>query len=215
MNPQSDPQKTAPGASQQERIPCLFFVFAAIVVLFAAAFFLRYTGSFRWDVYDASGILAGLVPRASGQGTPASGEATQKPQAADPVTVGRELYQANCAACHQPTGQGMTGQFPPVANSEWVNGDPRALIAIMLDGLQGPVRVAGAEYNGGMPAWKSVLTDAKIAAILTFLRQSWGNHAPAVDEVQVKAVRAEIGGHAAPWKAEELQSLPGGKGEAK
>ncbi len=217
MNLQSDSEKPLPGTPPREPIPCPFFVFATIVGLFAVAFFLRYTGGFRWDVYDAKGVLAGLEPAPPGRAETARAATgvAQKPAEADPIALGREQYQANCAACHQPTGQGMTGQFPPVAGSEWVNGEPRALIAIMLDGLQGPVKVAGAEYNGGMPAWKAALTDRKIAAILTFLRQSWGNHASAVGEEQVKAARAEFGGHAAPWKVEELQSLRGEGGEKK
>ncbi|WP_018290940.1 cytochrome c [Verrucomicrobium sp. 3C] len=205
-------QESAP----EERIPCPFLMFATVIVLFAGAFFLRYSGGLRWDVYDASGYLAGLPrPAAPLAGSTAPGGGpTQKPAAANPIEVGQDVYQANCAACHQPSGQGMSGQFPPVAGSDWVNGDPRMLAAIVLGGLQGPVQVAGAEYNGMMPAWKTVLSDAKIAAVLTFLRQSWGNHGSAVEEGQVKAVRAETADHGAPWKVEEVETLAG-KGAGK
>ncbi len=217
MNQEVEPEKRVAGDRPREQIPCSFVAFAAIVVLFAIAYFFRYSGGFRWDVYDASGLLAGLppTPPAHGSAANASGGAAAKAPAVDPTALGRELYQANCAACHQPNGQGMTGQFPPVAGSEWVNGDPRVLTAILIGGLQGPVKVSGAEYNGMMPAWKTVLTDEKIAAILTFLRQSWGSHASAIEEGEVKAVRAECGGHAAPWKVDELGSLSGEKAEKK
>ena len=204
MNRQDQPEK--------ERLPCFFLVFSTVVVLFAGAFFLRYSGGLRWDVYDASGYLAGL-PRPAATGAAPAGGPAQKPAAVNPIQVGQDVYQANCAACHQPTGQGMSGQFPPVAGSDWVNGDPRVLTAMVLGGLQGPVRVAGAEYNGMMPAWKTVLNDAKIAAVLTFLRQSWGNHGSPVEEDQVKSIRAETANHAAPWKVEEVEAL--GKGTGK
>ncbi|CAB4244387.1 Cytochrome C [Methylacidimicrobium sp. AP8] len=218
MNHESDPQKLPPTDSPRERIPCSFIVFASWIILLAIAYFLRYNGGFRCDVYDASGLLAGWTPTAPGSAARtanAPGGEEPKPAAVDPVALGREQYQANCAACHQPNGQGMTGQFPPVAGSEWVDGDARVLAAIVLGGLQGPVKVAGAEYNGMMPAWKTVLTDEKIAAILTFLRQSWGNHASPVGEQEVKAVRAQLGGHSGPWKVEELRDLSAGKAEKK
>ncbi|QSR85707.1 cytochrome c [Methylacidimicrobium sp. B4] len=217
MNQEVEPEKRGPGDRPRDQIPCSFVVFATIVMLFAIAYFLRYTGGFRWDVYDASGILAGLpsAPSAHEAEATASGGAAAKAPALDPAALGREQYQANCAACHQPNGQGMAGQFPPVAGSEWVSGDPRVLTAILIGGLQGPVTVAGAEYNGMMPAWKTVLTDEKIAAILTFLRQSWGNHASAIDEEAVRAVRAECGSHSGPWKVDELGSLSGAKAEKK
>ncbi|MDD4933138.1 MAG: cytochrome c [Methylacidiphilaceae bacterium] len=211
MNREEPQERVVQGTTSEERLPCLFLVFATVIVLFAVAFFLRYSGGWRWDVYDASGYLAGL-PRSSASvaatTAPAGGPA-QKPSAASPIEVGQDVYQANCAACHQPTGQGMSGQFPPVAGSDWVNGDPRVLAAMVLGGLQGPVRVAGAEYNGMMPAWKTVLSDAKIAAVLTFLRQAWGNRSSAVEEEQVKSVRAETTSHAAPWKVEEVETLAG------
>ncbi|MGD9896088.1 MAG: cytochrome c [Candidatus Methylacidiphilaceae bacterium] len=209
MNREGPQEGTSRGAPSEERIPCSFLVFSTVIVLFAAVFFFRYSGGFRWDVYDASGYLAGLTRPSPVRAATPTGGVAQKPAAPSPIELGREQYQANCAACHQPSGQGMSGQFPPVAGSEWVNGDPQVLVALVLGGLQGPVKVAGAEYNGMMPAWKTVMSDAKIAAVLSFLRQSWGNHASAIEEGQVKAVRAETSGHAAPWKADELSALPG------
>ncbi|VVM06310.1 c-type cytochrome [Methylacidimicrobium tartarophylax] len=206
MNCEDQPERRGQEISSKERLPCFFLVFSTVIVLFAGGFFLRYSGGLRWDVYDASGYLAGL-PRPTATSAVLAGGPAQKPAAVNPIQVGQDVYQANCAACHQPTGQGMSGQFPPVAGSDWVNGDPRVLAAMVLGGLQGPVRVAGAEYNGMMPAWKTVLNDAKIAAVLTFLRQSWGNHGSAVEEDQVKSVRAETANHAAPWKVEEVETL--------
>ncbi len=125
-----------------------------------------------------------------------------------PVAVGEQKYNQICASCHQATGQGVEGNFPPLAGSEWVTGDPQVPIAIVLHGLQGEIQVAGKTYNGAMQPW-SMMPDEDIAAILTYVRQAWGNSAGPVTADQVKAVRDKAGARAA-WTAEELkQTYPG------
>lgn len=112
----------------------------------------------------------------------------------DPAVM--ELGKAKflvCGACHGANGEG--GPIgPPLANSEWVNGPVSNLIRIQLRGLQGPITVAGKEYNfpGGMAAL-AYQTDEEIAAVLTYVRNSFGNKAPAVKPGQVKALRSEVG----------------------
>ena len=83
---------------------------------------------------------------------------------------------------------------PPLAGSEWVNGPVSNLIRIQLRGLQGPITVTGKEYNfpGGMAAL-AYQTDEQIAAVLTYVRNSFGNKAPAVKPEQVAALRSEVG----------------------
>ena len=99
---------------------------------------------------------------------------------------GKKLYLATCGACHQPTGKGIIGAFPPLAGSEIVNKeDPTMLIKIILQGYD-----ARTDY-GVMPSLASQLNDAEIAAITTHERSSWGNKAPAVTEEQVKVIRDE------------------------
>jgi mono/diheme cytochrome c family protein len=112
----------------------------------------------------------------------------------DPAVM--ELGKAKflvCGACHGQNGEG--GPIgPPLANSEWVNGPVSNLIRIQLRGLQGPITVAGKEYNftGGMAAL-AYQTDEEIAAVLTYVRNNFGNKAPAVKPEQVKALRSEVG----------------------
>ncbi len=98
-----------------------------------------------------------------------------------------------CGACHGQGGEG-TAIAPPLAGSEWVNGPAENLIRIQLRGLRGPITVKGQEYN--MPAGMAALayqTDDQIAAVLTYIRTSFGNSAPAVSPAEVAALRSEVG----------------------
>jgi len=104
---------------------------------------------------------------------------------------GKALY-ATCAACHQANGEGIPGAFPPLADSEWVNGPASNLIRIQLRGLQGPITVKGTLYNSVMPA-QNAQSDEDIAAVLTYIRSSFGNKASAVTAEQVKEFRGEVG----------------------
>ncbi|CAG9168144.1 cytochrome c [Cupriavidus respiraculi] len=120
------------------------------------------------------------------------------------VADGKQLYAANCQACHQATGQGLPGVFPPLAGSPFVTGDAQIPAQILLHGLTGPVEVLGATYNGAMPAFGEQLGDAEIAALLTHIRAEWGNGAPAVDAATVAAARKEAESRKTPWRVEEL-----------
>lgn len=93
---------------------------------------------------------------------------------------GADLYAANCAACHQPTGQGVPPAFPALAGSELVAGDPAAVVEVILKGRPGTA----------MAAFGGQLSDLDIAAVTTHMRTSWGNAAEAVAPDQVAAVRS-------------------------
>ncbi len=91
---------------------------------------------------------------------------------------GGELFQQNCSACHQPMGQGIPGAFPALAGNVYVQSDPRNPAYTVTHG------------RGGMPNFSDDLSDAQIAAILSFVRSSWGNHAPPLDAAVVASVRS-------------------------
>lgn len=101
---------------------------------------------------------------------------------------GAKIYTTNCSSCHQATGQGVAGTFPPLAGSPLVTGDSKKTIGIVKNGLNGKVEVKGHTYNGMMPAWGQQLSDNDIAAVVTYIRSSWGNKASAVTVDEVKAV---------------------------
>ncbi|HEX7117932.1 MAG TPA: cytochrome c [Longimicrobiales bacterium] len=125
--------------------------------------------------------------------------------AAAPVELGRQVYARSCQGCHQASGTGLPGAFPPLVGSEWVTGPPATVIRILLDGLQGPIEVAGTVYNGVMPAWRDQLTDVELAAVATYIRQ-WGeNDAGAVEAADVAELRAASAGRTGSWSAEALR----------
>lgn len=118
---------------------------------------------------------------------------------------GSALYTARCVACHQGTGMGLAGAFPPLAGSEWVVGGPERPIAIALYGLQGPISVDGTDYASAMPA--QALNDEEAAAVLSYVRQSWGNQAQSISAVQVAAVREALGERGPIGGQAELEAL--------
>lgn len=105
-----------------------------------------------------------------------SGPAPAAPGAA---VDGKALFAAHCAACHQATGKGLPGVFPPLDGSEWVHGDARVLANILLHGIEGDIEVEGVTYNGAMPAFNQ-LADAELAGLASYIRSSWSNKSEAV-----------------------------------
>lgn len=106
------------------------------------------------------------------------------------MTLGKTQYNL-CLACHGPTGQGMPNVGPPLANSEWVTGPVNNLIGIQLRGLKGPITVNGQEYNfpAGMIAMGAGQSDENIAAVITYIRNSFGNKASVVTPEMVADYR--------------------------
>lgn len=125
------------------------------------------------------------------------------------ATSGEALYQ-RCVTCHQMNGEGLTGNFPPLAGSEYVTASNVAVpIRIVLHGMQGPLTVKGTEYNGIMPAYGTgvEMSDEEVAAVLTYVRQAWGNNAGAITAAQVAEVRAAARPASGPMTAEELRTM--------
>lgn len=124
-------------------------------------------------------------------------------------SMGRQHYLTTCAGCHGTDGAGMKRFAPPLIGSDWVLGDEKRLALIVLHGMEGPVKVAGKVYDAPeilpvMPA-HSTMDDAAITAILTYIRNEWGNKAGPVDKRTVGTTRNTSQGRVVPWKAEELK----------
>ena len=116
---------------------------------------------------------------------------------------GAQVYNTLCVACHGPDGKGLNG-LPPLVGSDWPKGPAARSIKIVLNGLTGPVEVAGKTYAIDMPPQGAVLSDEKIAAVLTYVRKTFANGAGPVSVDEVKAVRAATAKRTTPWTAEEL-----------
>jgi mono/diheme cytochrome c family protein len=129
-------------------------------------------------------LCAGCAKGSNGAAASASASAAaQNPASA---SDGGVVYLANCSSCHQSDGQGVPGAFPPLSGNPVVTGNPTAVIAIVKNGLDGKVVVNGRAYSGIMPRWSGVLSDAQIAAAITYIRGSWHNRAPGVSVADVK-----------------------------
>ncbi|WP_419801206.1 c-type cytochrome [Mucilaginibacter sp.] len=99
------------------------------------------------------------------------------------------VYSTYCVSCHQANGKGDGNRFPPVAASEWVNGDKTKLISVILNGLNGPVMVKGLSYNEVMPAHGRFLSNEQVAEVLTYIKSNFGNTPETVTPKEVEAVR--------------------------
>lgn len=121
--------------------------------------------------------------------------------------LGKEVYNrpAHCATCHQPDGNGLpAANFPPLAGTRWVNEDEERLIKITLKGMLGPITVNGKEYMGAMTPFEALLTDEEIAAVLTYVKNSFGNSSGTISPELVKKVRDEMKDKPGLLNAEQL-----------
>ena len=129
---------------------------------------------------------------------------------------GKGLYNTHCAACHQPTGQGLAGAFPPLAKSDYLMKDRSRALETVIEGRSGEIKVNGQIYNAVMPGMGH-LSDAEIAAILTYATNSWGNEASAfsvaevVQSPQRHRTRGSRGRRAAPGRERRRDALCRGR----
>jgi mono/diheme cytochrome c family protein/glucose/arabinose dehydrogenase len=120
---------------------------------------------------------------------------------------GLTVYSQYCAACHQPTGQGLKNVAPTLVKSDWVNGDPTVLISVAMNGLTGPIKVNGKPVTDVPPIMPPhmFLKDDQMADALTYARNAWGNKAGQITAAQVNAFRAKHGKRVTPWTEAELR----------
>jgi nitrite reductase (NO-forming) len=103
---------------------------------------------------------------------------------------GKRTDLTTCFACHQPEGQGLADQFPPLAKSDYLMADKDRAIRSVLRGLSGPIVVNGKPFNNSMP--ELPFNDDEVADVLTFVMNSFGNPGGEVTAEQVRRVRAEL-----------------------
>ena len=139
---------------------------------------------------------------------PQGGEIPVIAVAETPSVDGGAVYNTRCVICHQANGEGVAGIFPPLSNSEWVTGNPDIVTQVVLQGLQGPIEVAGTAYNSIMPGLGTQLKDDEIAAVVSHVRSNFGNSASAVSEADVARVRDATQGQTQPWTADDLGDMP-------
>ena len=106
---------------------------------------------------------------------------------------GKKIFAVRCASCHQTSGLGIAGQYPPLVDSKWATSDPGLIANIILKGLKGEIVVNGETYgtNAAVNMAAVPITDREIANVTTYVRQAWGNNAPEILESEVSAFRNE------------------------
>ncbi len=136
----------------------------------------------------------------------------QDAPSADVMTKGSQVYMQVCFACHQPTGLGLPGMFPPLASSDWASAPkPDRLIRMVLHGVTGPITLNGKPFTTPapiMPPQGAALNDDQIASVLTYVRNSFGNKGSTVTADQVKAIREAEKARTAMWTQAELEKIP-------
>jgi mono/diheme cytochrome c family protein len=173
------------------------------LAIFAGGAYLgRYSGNFSGDGLDPQ---MGPPPAKKGGGA----QSEQQQVELSPRDRGKKIFAANCQTCHQANGEGVAGQYPPLAGSEFTNGGSRRMAMIVLKGLQGPVKVKGQQYGSAvMQPWDKTLTDQKIADVLTYERSEWGNHASPVTAEQIAALRKELASHPESYSEHDILAAP-------
>lgn len=176
----------------------MWIIVVTLALLFTGGLFLdSHSGWFDKNVYApyrSAAQLDSFQPRSG---------------AAAAMARGKGVYESVCGICHNSDGTGKPGQAPPLAGSEWVTAKGiNRLAHIPLAGVAGAIKVGGKDWNMNMAAMGAALPDEDVAAVLTYIRTSWGNKAEAVTADDVKKVRAEIGKSPQPYSGAQLQAMP-------
>ena len=188
-----EPVKTERGSANTNfvAVPTWLLVAFGGVMLWAGVYLGNYSGGFKADVFNEQPGMKGGGP----------------PVPPDPVKIGEKLFNANCAQWPPADWPRPSGSVSaPGAASEWVLENPSRLGHILMRGIQGSIRVKGAVYNNQMPAWNT-LKDEQVSSILTYIRQAWGNSAPAITKDQIAAARKESEAHTEAYTEAELLKI--------
>jgi mono/diheme cytochrome c family protein len=194
--PAAAPPQAREQSDPSERVQPIPLVVAAITLAMVAAGAIYI---FVSEPFGAPGLgdrrtLADLRPAAVATGA---------------AVDGRQVFTANCVACHQATGKGLPGVFPPLDGSEWVAGEPRVVANILLHGIDGEITVAGNTFKGSMPSFQQ-LGDAELAAVASYVRGEWSNKAAPITP-ELFAGERKAGTRTAPFKGgAELKTLAAG-----
>jgi mono/diheme cytochrome c family protein len=192
----SVPPSSEPTATRSTT-PIWIFVVMLVLLYLGFVFFDHNSGWFNPQVY---------VPYASAEQLdlyqPKSGAAALKAH-------GKVVFEMYCGTCHGTDGMGKPGQAPPLAGSEWVNAKGFDRLALIpLAGLSGTFQVEGKDWSLNMAPMGAGLSDSDLAAVLTYIRGSWGNKASDVSADDVKALRAKHGAHPPTIQADHLKTMP-------
>jgi mono/diheme cytochrome c family protein len=185
-------QREEEDPSERNRpIPAIVALITLAVVIFGVAYILLSEPFGQVDMGDRRTLADLRAPAAVAPGATADG---------------KQVFTANCAPCHQASGKGLPGVFPPLDGSEWVAGNERTVANILLHGVSGELTVLGNTYNGAMPSFQK-LSNAELAAVASYIRAEWSNKAGAIKTELFEAER-KANTRSTPFNGEvELKAL--------
>ncbi len=162
-----------------------------------------------WMVHAHETAVAHLSGRAVKKAKEVYSTTNLKGKDFEAFNQGKALYSKEgfCITCHQADGKGLPGSgFPPLSGTEWVTGSEDRLIKIILKGLMGPIVVDGKNYEGMVPMtpFEGMLNDQELAAVATYVRNSFGNKASVISPEKVKEIRAKLKGTKAFYQSKKL-----------
>jgi mono/diheme cytochrome c family protein len=182
---------------ERSTLPIWIVVLTLVLIFLGGLWFDQHSGWFASQVYapyTSTDELDAYQPKSG---------------AAAALARGKVVYEQVCGICHGVDGLGKPGQAPPLAGSEWVNAKGfNRLAHIPLMGLSGNLQVEGKDWNMSMAAMGAALPDADLAGVLSYIRSSWGNKGSAITADDIHAIRAALGGHAAPMSGEQMKTMP-------
>jgi mono/diheme cytochrome c family protein len=188
--------EVAPLVTEHEAFPVWLYLICGFALFLAGSSF---TG---FDMFGR-----GMLDQGPG-GPIASSSSAAAEAPATPAELGKKIYGNNCASCHDTSGSGSPGKYPPMVGSEYVVGSKVRLAAILLKGIDNPLTVKGVSYSGNvMPAQEAVLTPEKMADLMTYIRSAWGNTAGAVSADEVNAAKTKFASQTAAWDEAGLMKI--------
>jgi mono/diheme cytochrome c family protein len=192
----STPPNAEPTATRST-VPVWIFALTLLLIYLGGVYFDHHSGWFDPQVYSPYGSAQELDAY-----QPKSGAAAM-------LARGKQVYEQVCGLCHGVDGLGKPGQAPPLAGSEFVNAKGiQRLAHIPLTGVAGDIKVEGKDWNLSMAAMGAALSDSDLASVLTYIRSSWGNKAPAVTADDVKQARAAVSKSPGAMTGDQLMKMP-------
>lgn len=198
-------EKPDPVADSGNKVLISRVIVGGVILAAASGYFNAYSNSFdRSDEFIYPGYVAAPRPSIGGE------IVEDKPWIDTWMADGKKIYN-NCIGCHQATGMGTPGLFPPLKGSEWVDGGTERLAMVVLSGVTGPIEVSGTTYNNpAMQPWK-ILSDEKLAQVLTYIRREFGSmpdgKSGVVTTAMMKVARERHGDRATQWTVAEMSSV--------